>query len=108
MVIAAVVLGAAPLASVDGAAAAPKRHPPCTRAALAAGYRRGVPGAHGRVVRPWKCAGRFAAATVIVDHNALTVVFRADGKRWKVVSAEKYCEDGAVPARIWQMSCNSN
>jgi hypothetical protein len=64
--------------------------------------------AHRAVWSDRGSAGRFAAATVIVDHNALTVVFRADGKRWKVVSAERYCEDGAVPARIWQNACNSN
>jgi len=97
--------GALCTSSASGAAT---RHPPCTRQALVAGLRRGVRPLQGRLVRPWACAGSFAYAGLVVDGNEVTVLFRAVGRVWKPADRGKYCADGAVPARIYQLACNSN
>jgi hypothetical protein len=91
-----------------GAAAASA---PCTEPALAAGLRRGK--LSGSIDgKSWGCAGRFAFAGVIVKAGAvgdeITVLFRAEAQGWEVASRAKYCEDGAVPARIRQPACESN
>jgi hypothetical protein len=82
--------------------------PPCTKQALAAGLRRGPRPLAGRVVRPWECAGRFAAAGVIAHGDEFTVVFRAHDVIWEPTASAKYCKDGQIPARIYQLACNSN
>ena len=45
---------------------------------------------------------------LVVDGDESTVVFRASEGVWKPIDATKYCEDGAIPARIYQIACNSN
>jgi hypothetical protein len=96
------VLGASP------ASGAKARYPPCTKQALTAGLRHDRPPLRGRLVRPWACAGRFAASGLVADGNESTVLFRASKGVWKPTDATKYCEDGALPPRIYRMACNSN
>jgi hypothetical protein len=84
---------------------------PCTRPALAAGLHRSR--LRGRIDGDgFGCAGRFAYAAVLVgtgnESVEITVLFRADARRWKVASRGKYCEDGAVPAKIRQPACETN
>jgi hypothetical protein len=103
------VAGASGALYASTASGASVRYPPCSKQALIGGLRRGAtPFARGRVVRPWACAGRFAYASVVVDGNELTVLFRADGRHWKTAGRSTYCADGAVPARIRQIACNTD
>ncbi len=84
-------------------------YPPCTRAALASGLYRGFhPFPQGKLVRPWGCAGQFAYAAVIVDGNEITQLFRAKNRIWLSANRARYCEDGEVPARIYQPACSTN
>lgn len=100
------VSGAAGALGASSASGAKARYPPCTKQALASGLRHER--LRGRLVRPWACAGRFAASALLVDGDESTVVFRANKGVWYPVDATKYCEDGAIPARIYQLACNSN
>lgn len=84
---------------------------PCTKSALTAGLRRGK--LHGRIDgNAFGCAGRFAYAAVIVgagnEEVEITVLFRASARHWEVASRAKYCENGAVPAKIRQPACETN
>jgi hypothetical protein len=84
-------------------------HPPCTRGALASGLRRGFHSfPQGKLVHPWGCAGQFAYAAVIIDGNEITQLFRAKNGAWETANRAQYCENGEVPARIYQPACNTN
>jgi hypothetical protein len=87
-------------------------NPPCTRQALTAGLHRSKLRGRRRL-NSWGCAGRFAYGGVEVFTKSglgieTTVLFRADARGWEVVSRGKYCENGAVPARIRQPACETN
>jgi hypothetical protein len=59
-------------------------------------------------VHPWGCAGQFAYAAVIIDGNEITQLFRAKHSAWETANRAQYCENGKVPARIYQPACNTN
>jgi hypothetical protein len=106
VVVAAVVLAAGTL-GVATAPAAKSAKPPCTKRALEAGLRRSK--MKGRVdPKAWGCAGRFAYAGVSLRDFEATVLFRAQGKNWKVASRLKYCNRHTVPARIYRQACETS
>jgi hypothetical protein len=83
-----------------------KTYPDCTARALVAALRRAGLGKEQQN-RPWGCYGSFAYTGALVLHqNEVTVVFRASGRRWKVVSRD-YC-NGAIPRPIHRRACESN
>lgn len=89
--------------------AAAANHPPCTRTALTSGLDHGFhPFPHGKLVRPWGCAGQFAYAAVIVEGNEITQLFRTKRGAWQTADRARYCQDGEVPASIYQPACNTN
>jgi hypothetical protein len=102
------VSGAAGVLGASSASGAKARYPPCTKQALTAGLRHNRPPLRGQLVKPWACAGGFAASGLVVHGNESTVLFRASSGVWKPANATKYCANGAIPARIYQLACNSN
>jgi hypothetical protein len=57
------------------------------------------------------CSGTFAYAGVIVgptgSRDEVTILFMAQAGSWVKVS-RSYCDNGSVPAAIFQPACNSN
>jgi hypothetical protein len=89
-----------------------KTSAPCTKRALEAAMRRAH--AHARVAskRAFGCSGGFAYAFAIVGSGSTgfeeNLLFRASGRRWKVVSRARYCSKSIVPTRIKKAVCNSS
>jgi hypothetical protein len=106
VVVAAVALAAGTVGAAT-APAAKSAKPPCTKRALEAGLRRSK--MKGRVdPKAWGCAGRFAYAGVTFREFEATVLFRAQGRNWKVASRLKYCNQHKVPARIYRQACETS
>ena len=88
--------------------------PSCTPAALTSALRRSTGDVRtGKLDRTSiACAGSYAAAGEIIGTNAhgfeITVLFHADGTRWKVVPREKPCRNHLVPKAIYRAACLSN
>jgi hypothetical protein len=87
------------------------RRPPCSRHALAEALHRG--GLPGQIHQDaFGCAGHFAWAGAVVHHDGtgdeITALFKAGRGSWHPVSRGRFCEDGAVPKKIYQPACESN
>jgi hypothetical protein len=83
--------------------------PACTATALQAGLSRGAaPVAHGHVVKPFGCSGRWAYAAVDTTHVTRSALFHVREGRWVTVTRTRPCADGAVPKAIRKPACQSN
>jgi hypothetical protein len=83
-----------------------KAYPACTARSLIAAMRRAGLGRE-RQNRPWNCYGSFAYSGAVADQkNEVSLLFRASGRQWRVVSRD-YC-NGAVPQPIFRLACESN
>ena len=105
-------IGAGKLSRVSQIPSGP--HPPCTRAAFTnalerAFHRRSLAPSH--MTRGWVCAGNYARGDYIDVHQGqgddITVVFRAQGRRWQLVGRGKVCSTGELPAQIY-VACTVN
>jgi hypothetical protein len=101
------------VASIYGGTGHPsKASAPCTKRALEAAMRRAHSRARLATKHSFGCARGFAYAFAIVGSRANgyeeNLLFRATGRRWRVVSRAKYCNKPAVPARIKKAVCNSS
>jgi hypothetical protein len=89
-----------------------KASAPCTKRALEAAMRRAHSHARVATKHSFGCARGFAYAFAIVGSGAVSyeenLLFRASGRRWRVVSRAKYCNKPAVPARIKKAVCYSS
>ena len=88
-----------------------KASAPCTKRALEVAMRRAHSHARVATTHSFGCARGFAYAFAIVGSGVKgyeeNLLFRANGRRWKVVSRAKYCNKPAVPARIKKAVCYS-
>lgn len=101
------------VAAVHGVTDRPsKASAPCTKRALEAAMRRAHSHARVATKHSFGCAGGFAYAFAVAGSGAggyeENLLFRANGRRWKVVSRAKYCNKPAVPARIKKAVCYSS
>jgi hypothetical protein len=85
------------------------RRPACSKHALTKALRRGgLPGQ----TDAFGCARHFAWAGAVVHHDGegdeITALFKAGHGSWHPVSRGGFCEDGAVPKKIYQHGCESN
>ena len=89
-----------------------KASTPCTKRTLEAAMRRAHSHARVATKHSFGCDRGFAYAFAIVGSGAKgyeeNLLFRASGRRWKVVSRAKYCNKPAVPARIKKAVCYSS
>lgn len=85
---------------------------PCTKRALEAAMR--AAHSHARIAskRAFACDRGFAYAFAVVGSGGggyeENLLFRAHGRRWKVVSRATYCNKPIVPARIKRAVCYSS
>jgi len=105
--------GVARAAAVSSATdASGKTSAPCTKRALETAMRHAQ--SHARIARKnaFGCSGGFAYAFAIAGSGPAAfeenLLFRASGRRWKVVSRAKYCNKPVVPARIKKAVCFSS
>jgi peptidoglycan hydrolase-like protein with peptidoglycan-binding domain len=88
--------------------------PPCTEAAIRPVVQASLsPGEQMFKLNKFNCAITWAVATPTVgstQQNAvdITVLLRWNGQAWQVVDRGVYCDNGEVPAAIYQKACNSN
>jgi hypothetical protein len=111
----AVALAGTALASTHArsAGAAAASYPPCTKAALKAGLRRGpVADRHGRFIKPFGCARNWAYSAVLVgrgqDEFEGTALYHAVNGRWQTSERGGPCRTHAVPKKIYQPACETN
>jgi hypothetical protein len=105
-------LAATATASPHTAGAAAK-YPPCTKAALKAGLRRGPVADHsGRLVKPFGCARNWAYSAVLngkgQDEFEGTALYHAVNGRWQTSERGGPCRTHAVPQRIYKPACETN
>ncbi len=101
--VAAGLTGAVTVAPAAGAS----KGPPCTKAALTAGLKRGavkVPG--GKIFdKTFGCAGRYAYAEVNTKQFTLTSVFIVSGNQWVTINRAKPCNKKLIPKKIYKKAC---
>ena len=110
------VLASTALASTHAraaAVAAAAKYPPCTKAALKAGMRRGPAAVgNGRFLKPFGCVRNWAYSAAIVGKgNAafeITVLYHNDRRRWQTSRRAGPCRAHAVPKKIYRPACETN
>ncbi|HEX5191603.1 MAG TPA: hypothetical protein VFW09_02290 [Solirubrobacteraceae bacterium] len=108
----AAAVGGTALASTHASAAASK-YPPCTKAALSAGLKRGpAKVTNGRFLKPFGCARNWAYSAAIVGKgNAafeITVLYHNNNGRWQTSRRAGPCRTHAVPKKIYRPACQTN
>jgi hypothetical protein len=108
----AVAVGGTALASTHASAAASK-YPPCTKAALKAGMRRGPAAVkNGRFLKPFGCARNWAYSAGIVGKGQaafeITVLYHNNKGRWQTSKRAGPCRKHAVPKKIYRPACQTN
>jgi hypothetical protein len=89
-------------------------HPPCTEAAIRPVVQASLsPGEQMFKLNEFNCAITWAVSTPTVgstqeDAVEITVLLRWNGSAWQVVDRGTYCDNGEVPAAIYQKACESN
>jgi len=115
ILLAGLVAAAVSTLCLTAAATGATGRPPCTRSAATAALHRDGERLirRGHIPRgALRCAGRYATAGEIVGSRPhqveITVLFRMDGPRWRVVSRETPCRRHWIPRRIYRAACESN
>jgi hypothetical protein len=115
VVVSALVAGAVASTAVASthAHAAAAKYPPCTKAALSSGMRRG-PAAitNGRFQKPFGCARNWAYSGTIVGKGKAafeaTVLYHNNKGRWQTSKRAGPCRAHAVPKKIFKPACETN
>jgi hypothetical protein len=110
--VAALVVAAAFVASA-GAATSMSTNPPCTKAALSAGLKRG-PAAekHAKVLGSFGCSGGWAYSEIFVGNKKngfdAVAVYKAKNGVWATVNRAKPCQKHQVPKKIYRGACTTS
>jgi hypothetical protein len=110
--VAALVVAAAFAASA-GAAGSMSKYPPCTKAALSAGLKRG-PAAekNAKVLGSFGCASGWAYSVIVVGNKKngfeAVAVYKAKNGVWATVNRAKPCQNHAVPKKIYKPACTTS
>jgi hypothetical protein len=111
--LAVVALAGTAFAATHARPAAAAKYPPCTKAALKAGLRRG-PAANpsGRLIKPFGCARNWAYSAVLDGKGQSefegTALYHAVRGRWQSSERGGPCRTHAVPKRIYRPACETN
>ena len=102
----------AAFAASAGAAGSMSKKPPCTKAALSAGLKRG-PNAqkNTKVAASFGCSGGWAYSEIIVGGKNgfdATAVYKAKNGVWVTVNRAKPCKTHAVPKKIYKAACTTS
>src|ERR1700759_3669959 len=111
--LAAVALAGSALAPTPARRAAVAKYPPCTKAALKAGLRRGpAANRHARLIKPFGCARNWAYSAVLdgTGQNEFegTALYHAENGRWQSSERGGPCRTHAVPKKIYRPACETN
>jgi hypothetical protein len=110
--VAASMVAAAFTASA-GAAGSMSNNPPCTKAALSAGLKRG-PAAekNAKVLGSFGCSGGWAYSEIVVGNKKngfdAVAVYKAKNGVWATVNRAKPCKTHAVPKKIYKPACTTS
>ncbi len=101
--------GSSPATNGEGSSTTP----PCTDAALRPAVIAALSsGEQLFQLNAFNCASNWAVTnpTVGIPSNELdiTLLMRWDGSAWQSVDRGVYCDNGSVPASIYEDACNSN
>jgi hypothetical protein len=111
-VVAASMVAAAFTASA-GAAGSMSNNPPCTKAALSAGLKRG-PAAqkNARFQGSFACAGGWAYSGIVVGNKKngfdAIAVYKAKNGVWVTVNRATPCKTHAIPKKIYKGACTTS
>ena len=103
----------AAFAASAGAAGSMSKNPPCTKAALSAGLKRG-PAAEkdGKVLGSFGCSGGWAYSEIFVGNKKngfdAVAVYKAKNGVWATVNRAKPCTTHAVPKKIYKPACTTS
>jgi hypothetical protein len=107
----AVAVGA--LAASAGAATSMSKNPPCTKAALSAGLKRG-PAAqkNAKFQGTFGCAGGWAYSGIVVGNKKngfdAIAVYKAKNGVWVTVNRATPCKTHAIPKKIYKGACTTS
>ncbi len=110
--VAASLVAAAFIASAAGASSMSK-YPPCTKAALSAGLKRG-PNAqkNAKITGGFACASGWAYSEVLVGSKKngfdAVAVFKAKNGGWVTVNRAKPCRTHAIPKKLYKGACTTS
>ena len=110
--VAGLMVVAAFVASTAGASSMAK-YPPCTKAALSAGLKRG-PNAqkHAKVEASFGCSGGWAYSEVLVGNKQngfdAVAVYKAKNGVWVTVDRAKPCLKHEIPKKIYKGACTTS
>ncbi len=102
----------AAFAPVVSATTGKSKFPPCTKAALSAGLKRGsAQPKNARFEKSFGCAGGWAYSGVVVGgkHGFDAVaVYKAKNGLWVTVDRAKPCRTHAIPKKIYRGACTTS
>jgi hypothetical protein len=113
LVAALVAVAVAAFAASAGAATSMSKNPPCTKAALSAGLKRG-PAAekNAKVVGSFACASGWAYSEILVGTKKngfdAVAVYKAKNGVWATVKRAKPCQNHVVPKKIYKGACTTS
>src|ERR1700722_20840626 len=102
ILLATALFAAAAFAASAGASTSMSKNPPCTKAALSAGLKRG-PAAekHAKVLGSFGCSGGWAYSEIFVGNKKngfdAVAVYKAKNGVWATVNRAKPCQKHQVP-----------
>jgi hypothetical protein len=112
LVAALMAVAVAALAASAGATSIVK-NPPCTKAALSAGLKRG-PAAqkNAKFQGSFACAGGWAYSGIVVGNKEngfdAIAVYKAKNGVWVTVNRAKPCRTHAIPKKIYKGACTTS
>jgi hypothetical protein len=113
LVAALVAVAVAAFAASSAAAGSMSSNPPCTKAALSAGLKRG-PAAqkNAKFQGSFACAGGWAYSGIVVGTKKSSIdaiaVYKAKNGVWVTVDRAKPCKTHAIPKKIYKGACTTS
>jgi hypothetical protein len=113
LVAALVAVAVAAFAASAGAAGSMSKNPPCTKAALSAGLKRG-PNAqkNAKVEASFGCSGGWAYSEILVGNKKngfdAVAVYKAKNGVWVTVNRATPCKRHTIPKKIYKGACTTS
>jgi hypothetical protein len=112
ILLATALLVVAAFADVASASTSKSRYPPCTKAALSAGLKRGsAQPRNAKFEGSFGCAGGWAYSGIVVGgkHGFDAIaVYKAKNGVWVTVDRAKPCRTHAIPKKIYKGACTTS
>jgi hypothetical protein len=109
----AALVAVAAFAASAGAVTSMSKNPPCTKAALSAGLKRGPDAKkNAKVEATFGCSGGWAYSEVLVGNKQngfdAVAVYKAKNGVWVTVNRAKPCRTHAIPKKIYKGACTTS